>query len=248
MRSVNVSRASAEGGSGTPPPGALPALRPWSRNERNRCDHGDILPYWTAHDAVTILVDEGAYRPDFRDLLTVGERDRVLRYRTPRSRRRFVLSRAVLKRVLSEILPEDDPGGVILTRNAAGRILVEGRPHVHVSLSYHDTGVAVSVGKRRLGSDLEGVRPIRDGKITASRAFQDRFRAEGTDRTERVIQVWTMVEACAKLHDANPYRLLGASSPFGDAEVVSYRIEDKQILSLALEPGPFTEVLVWLGG
>jgi 4'-phosphopantetheinyl transferase len=226
-------------------PAALPFLRPWSKDPGNRCGYGDLLPYWTAHDAVTVLVDLGAVGPDLYDLLADDEKKRVLLYKSDRSRRRFVVSRAVLKRILSEILSED-AREIVLTRSAEGRVLVRDWPHVHVSLSYHGTSIAVTVGKRKLGSDLEGVRPIRDGKITASRVFRECPRAEGTDRTEHVIHVWTLVESCAKLQDASPYHLLGACSPFGDANLVSYRIDRQLVLSLASAPGRFTEVLVWL--
>lgn len=227
-------------------PAALPPLRPWSKNSQNLCEYDDLRPYWMGHDAVTVLVDLGMYRPELYAHLSDDEKERVLRYKPSRSRRRFILSRAVLKRILSEIFPEADAGEIVLTRSADGRILVKDRPHVHVSLSYYDTSIAVTVGKRKLGSDIEGVRPIRDRKITASRVFHECPRAEGTDHTVQVIHVWTLVEACAKLFDVNPYRLLGACSPFGGANLVSYRIDHRLILSLAAGPGRFTEVLVWL--
>lgn len=226
-------------------PAALPSLRPWSKDAGNRCGYGDLLPLWTAHDAVTVLVDLGAFRPELYGLLADDEKERMLRYKPDRSRRRFVVSRAVLKRILSEMLSEDAPE-IVLTRSPEGRVLVRDWPHVHVSLSYHDTSIAVTVGKRKLGSDLEGVRPIRDGKIRASRVFRECPRAEGTDRTEHVVHVWTLVEACAKLRDASPYRLLGACSPFGDANLVSYLVDRRLVLSLAAAPGRFTETLVWL--
>lgn len=244
---MDFSGARAAAVPGTTIPAVLPPLRPWSKNARTLCEYGDLLPYWTARDAVTVLVDLGMYRPELHALLTDDEKERVLRYQPSRSRRRFVVSRAVLKRILSEIFPEAGAGEIVLARSAEGGIFVRDRPHVHISLSYHDTSIAVTVGKRKLGSDLEGVRPIRDGKITASPVFRECPPADGASHTEQVIHVWTLVEACAKLRDANPYRLLGASSPFRGANLVSYRIDDRLIFSLASAPGPFTEVLVWLG-
>ena len=63
---------------------------------------------------------------------------------------------------------------------------------------------------------------------------------------QQVIHVWTLVESYAKLYDRNPYPLLNSCSPFKDADLVSYFIDQRMIFSLASVQGPFTEVLVWL--
>lgn len=227
-------------------PAVLPPLRPWTRSAATRCAFGDVTAFWTAHDAVSFLVDLGAYRPSLHAHLTSGERERERRFATAVSRRRFVVSRCILKQVLVEILPEERIAGIVLARNADGRICVEGRPDVYVSLSYSGRSIAITVGKRKLGSDLEGVRPVRDAKITASPAYRSFPPPEDAGRAQQVVHVWTLVESYAKLFDRNPYPLLDRRSPFPGADFVSYCVDRRAIFSLASAPGRLDDVLVWL--
>ena len=227
-------------------PAVLPSLRPWSKNTQNRCEYGDIMSYWMAHDAITFLIDLGAYSLALYDFLTDDEKEKVLRCKPEISRQRFVVSRTILKQILSEILKGENIDDIILTRNSDGRILVEDKPHVYICLSYYEANIAVTLGKRKLGSDIEGVRPIRDKKITASPIFHCYPSVQDTEQMQRVIHVWTLVESYAKLYDTNPYPLLNSCSPFKDADFVSYNIDQHMIFSLASAPGHLTEVLVWL--
>jgi 4'-phosphopantetheinyl transferase len=204
------------------------------------------MSYWMAHDAITFLVDLGGYRPALNVFLTNAEKEQVLRYKPVIARRRFVMSRTILKHILSEILQEEDVTDIILTRNADGRILVKDEPHVFICLSYYGTSIAITVGKRKIGSDIEGVRPARSNKITASPFFHTYPCAQGKEQMQQVIHVWTLVESYAKLYDRNPYPLLNRCSPFMDADFVSYIIDQQMIFSLASAQGHFTEVLVWL--
>ena len=229
-----------------PEPAVLPPLRPWVRNVVTRCAFDDVTSFWTAHDAVSFLVDLGAYRPSLHALLTRDETERERRFSTAVSRRRFVVSRCVLKRVVMEILSEERIADIVLARNADGRLCVEGRPDVYASLSYSGRSIAITLGKRKLGSDLEGVRPVRDAKITASPAYRAYPPPRGADCTQQVIHVWTLVESYAKLFDRNPYPLLDRRSPFPGAGFVSYCVDRRAIFSLASAPGCLDDVLVWL--
>ena len=229
-----------------PMPAVLPPLRPWSRDADTRCAFTDVTSFWTTHDAVSFLVGLGAYRQSLHVLLTSDEREGERLSRPAISRRRFAVSRYFLKRVLMEILSEERVADIVLERNADGRICVEGRPDVYVSLSYSGPSIAITVGKRKLGSDIEGVRPVRDAKITASPAYRSCPSPPDADRTQQVIHVWTLLESYAKLFDRNPYPLLDRRIPFLGADFVSYCVERREIFSLASAPGRLDDVLVWL--
>jgi len=224
----------------------LPPLRSWSRTLQNRCTFGEILSYWKAHDATTFLVDLGIYHPSLYDFLTQGEKERERSYKPLISRQRFVVSRTVLKHILREILSKEHIADIILIRIEDGRILVKDHPSVYITLSYSGTSIAITVGKRKLGSDIEVVRPVQDQKITSSPIFNDTNCKDEWERIRQVIHVWTLVEAYAKLHDINPYPLLHNRSLFENTNFVSYCINQHSIFSLASDPDQFTDALVWL--
>ncbi len=227
-------------------PAVLPPLRPWSRNEQNRCGYDTIASYWSTYDVITFLVDPGIYCKTLNEFLTDPEKERENRYQTVISRQRFVVSRSILKHILAEILEERNTEDVLLIRNNDGRILVKDHPHIYISLSYASTGIAITVGKWKIGSDIEDVRPVRDKKITASPLFAGYARTVDTEQTRQAIHLWTLVESYAKLSDKNPYPLLNNTSPFGNTGFVSYFIDSRTIFSLASGREQLSEVLVWL--
>lgn len=227
-------------------PAVLPPLRLWSKNALNQCEYDDIMSYWMAYDAITFLIDIGGYNPALHDFLTNEEKEQELRFKPVISRHRFVVSRTVLKHILSEILPKKTIVDIILIRDGDGRIHVKDRSDVYISLSYNGTSIAITVGKRKLGSDIERVRPLRNKKITASPIFYDYQYAQGEERIRPVIHIWTLVESYAKLYDKNPYPLLNCCLPFENAEFVSYYIDQNMIFSLASVQRNLTDVLVWL--
>jgi len=223
-----------------------PPLRSWSGTLQNRCAFDEIPAYWQKNDVITFLVDLGIHHPTLNDFLTHSEKEQELGYKPVISRQRFVVSRTILKHILSEILSKEHVTDVILTRNNEGRILVKDHPSVYISLSYSGTSIAITIGKRKLGSDIELVRPLHDKKITSSPIFNDMNCIDEKERIRRVIHVWTLVEAYAKLHDLNPYPLLKNRSLFEDENFVSYCINQHSIFSLASGPDQFTDALLWL--
>ena len=204
------------------------------------------MSYWVAYDAVTFLVDLGRYHPALHEFLTRDEKEQESHCRTTISRQRFVVSRTFLKYILSGILSGENIVDIHLIRSGDGRILVKDQTHVYICLSYSGTTLAITVGKRKLGSDIEEVRPIRDKKITASPLFTHHTCTPDKEHVQQVIHVWTLIESYAKLYDTNPYPLLTGCSAFGDADFVSYSIHQHMIFSLAMARGHFTDVLVWL--
>jgi len=224
---------------------SLPPLRPWSDNASNRCAWEDCLSYWMAYDNTTFLVDVGLYHPRLTNLLTQDEKERELRYKTVISRQRFVVSRTILRHILLGILSEENIDTIVLLRNEHGRILVKDHPSVYISLSYSGPCVAITVGKRKLGSDLELIRPVYDKKIASSPLFNN-YPSRQEDRVRRIIHTWTLIESCAKLYDKNPYLLLNDGTLFTRAYFASSCINRHMIFSLASDQEKFTDALVWL--
>jgi len=224
----------------------LPPLRIWHGTGANTCAFDEILSYWRVYDTLTFLVDLGIYHSALRLFLDPGERDRELLFKTDISRKRFVVSRTILKHILHAILQTGNAADVVLIRRDDGRILVQGYPGMYISLSYSGTSIAVTVGKRKLGSDIEGVRPVTIEKIKSSPLFLDEDYRNGKAPVHHFFQAWTLVEAYAKLHDSNPYPYLLLKELPRDAHFVSYCINNTFIFSLANGLDEGKNALLWL--
>ena len=227
-------------------PAVLPVLRLWSKNAQNRCAFDDIMSYWMAYDVITFLVDLERYQTALHNFLTQNEKEQALHFKTVISRQRFVVSRSILKKILLEILSGENIADMVLTRSEGGRILVKDQPHIFISLSYSGSCIAITLGKSKVGSDIERVRPIPDKKIISNPVFNYYLFRNDTERIWQVIHVWTQIESCAKLFDTNPYALLNTPGLFRNAHFVSYYINHQSIFSLASLQGHVTDLLVWL--
>ena len=224
----------------------LPPLGIWHEIPANTCTFDGILYSWKVHDTLTFLVDLGIYHPMFRVFLDPGERERELHFKAVISQKRFVVSRTILKHILQAILQTGTAADVVLIRRDDGRILVRDYPGMYISLSYSGTSIAVTVGKRKLGSDIEGVRPVTIEKIKSSPLFLDEDYRNGKAPVHHFFQAWTLVEAYAKLHDSNPYPYLLLKELPRDAHFVSYCINNTFIFSLANGLDEGKNALLWL--
>ena len=104
----------------------------------------------------------------------------------------------------------------------------------------------ITLGKQKIGCDIEVVRPVKAHKIVTCRLFSDSLHAGDREFFRTVIHGWTLVESYAKLYDENPYLLLNSCSLSEDTNFVSYCINNHLILTLASGKKQITDILVWL--
>ncbi len=224
----------------------LPPIKTWNGTNANRCAFDEIISYWETHDTITFLVNLRIYHRSLRTFLDTHEREKELFFKPVISQKRFVISRTILKHILKNILLAPSLSDIILIRREDGRILVKGFPDIYISLSYSGTCIAITVGKRKIGSDIEILRPVDIRKIKSYPLFTDKNCRNEEVSIQHFFHAWTLVEAYAKLHDKNPYPYLMWRELPRDADFVSYNINHSSIFSLASGPDQGKDVLLWL--
>jgi 4'-phosphopantetheinyl transferase len=205
-----------------------------------------IPTVWKSYDVITFLADIRIYHPSLYDNLDTREKEREKKFKSEYFKKRFVVSRSVLKHIIQSIRGADNPSDIILDKEQRGRIFIHRVPEIFVSLSYSGPLMAITVGKQKIGSDLEEVRKVRSKKIESCPVFHDNGDLNEKEHLTQAIQVWTLVESCAKLYDKNPYPLLNSCPLLFGANFVSYCIDRQWIFSLASGQEGITETLVWL--
>jgi len=224
----------------------LPPLQTWSGNTQNRCRFDKILTYWKACDVITFLADLGMYNASLYNFLDDREKEREQKFKTDYFKKRFTISRSIIKLILMNILDTGNISDIVLNKKKNGRILVRGRQDMYISLSYSGTCIALSVGKRKFGSDIEVLRPVEIRKIKSCPLFYDTNCRNGKEQIRNVFHLWTVVEAYAKLYARNPYQILNYRVLPDDAHFVSYCINHHSILSLAFSSDQMRDALLWI--
>ena len=224
----------------------LPPIKPWSGNTQNRCAFDAIPTYWKGFDVITFLADLGMYHPTLTNFLDEREKEQEQKFKTEYFKKRFTTSRSIIKLILFHILDTGNISEIVLGKKKNGRLIVRGRKDLYISLSYSGTCIALSVGKRKFGSDIEMLRPVQIRKITSSPLFIDTHCRNGKEQNRALLQLWTLVEAYAKLHNRNPYQILKYPVLPEDARFVSYCINQHAVFSLAFRSDLTSDALVWI--
>jgi 4'-phosphopantetheinyl transferase len=202
--------------------------------------------YWETNDVITFLANLGMYHTSLYDVLDSSEKEQEQKFKSEYFKKRFTVSRSLLKPVLQHILEANDPLEILLDKEKKGRVIMPSRPDIFISLSYSGPYIAITIGKQKIGSDLEVVRPARANKIESCQIFLDYPHTDERQYLWQLIHVWTLVESYAKLYDKNSYLLLNSCFVLKDTNFVSYCINKHLILSLASKKKHFADALVWL--
>ncbi len=223
----------------------FPAIRAWSKNSEN-LGAPELIPlYWKTHDVITFLADTGLYDASLYDNLDRAEKERVLQFKSDYFKKRFIVSRSLAKCILHCLHGTGKMEKVVLSRGKKG-MLVHGRNDLFFSLSYSGSCIALSIGKRKIGSDIEMVNSGEIKKVLSSPLYSAIPCGNGNEESVRALHLWTLVEAYAKFKDENPFPLLAANTFFPDAGFVSYCYDRHAILSLAYDSGTIDHAVFWI--
>jgi 4'-phosphopantetheinyl transferase len=165
-----------------------------------------------ANDEFEVVVARLEVKPEaicvLATLLTAEERDRAHRFAFDRDRRRFIVSRARLRQLLSMRLAVR-PESIELIYGKHGKPALA-PPFADSGLRFnvsHSEDIAVyafSMG-REIGIDVEAVRTINDADAIAARFFSPReneayLALDLRDKTRGFFNCWTRKEAFIKAH------------------------------------------------
>lgn len=224
----------------------LPPLRTWSKHTENLCAPDEIPAYWKTHDVLTFLAGTGMYDASLEQGLDGAEKEQVLQFKSEYFKKRFAVSRSILRHILYHIPGTENNAEIVLFKEKNGRLRVKNRQDIFISLAYSGSCIAVTIGKRKIGSDIEQVRPVNITKIRSSPLFDGLTSGNGKEHDQHLLFVWTLLEAYAKFHDMSLYPLVNTRFFLPDTHFVSYLIDQRSILTLAGDPGLTKDALLWI--
>ncbi len=140
--------------------------------------------------------------------LSPQERERASRFHFERDRVRFIVGRAVLRRLLGEYLAIE-PVALRLCAGSRGKPYLDhrdlvGKPEVHFNLSHSgDLGLAAFSLDGPIGVDVEAARSLADASDLVARFFSPREREAferlpDYEKTAAFYRLWTRKEAWLK--------------------------------------------------
>jgi 4'-phosphopantetheinyl transferase len=141
-------------------------------------------------------------RDDLFARLTTVEQERALRYKMAKPREEFVIGRGLLRGLLGELL-DCDPRTVPLAYLPSGKPFVDASGAPHFNLTHTDGVAVLAVANRRVGVDVERVRPVLNAPGLVKRYFSAAECAafetlHESARPAAFFRGWTCKEAVVK--------------------------------------------------
>jgi phosphopantetheinyl transferase len=130
------------------------------------------------------------------------ERERALQHRDEALRQRFIAARIALRHLLAGYIGEM-PADVPLRRETSGKLVLDGHPDLHFSLTHSGPIALIAVAAAPVGIDAEHVRTPPHLERTARRILHpDTVRTLAQlppeEKTTAFIAAWTLREAHVK--------------------------------------------------
>lgn len=212
---------------------AAPAVGYENRSQAAEAITSDEIHVWlTFYDEIA---DERLHAA-YRNLLDAAEREQEPRFYFPRDRRRYLVTRALVRSVLSRYLAID-PRECIFSTNAYGRPdIVNSQPGeecLSFNISHTHSLIVLGVTRgRALGVDVENVSAREVSIDIADRYFAPREVAALTatplhEQQYRFFEYWTFKESYIKA------RGMGLSLPL---DKFSFHYPDERTVEIAIHP------------
>jgi 4'-phosphopantetheinyl transferase len=189
-----------------------------------------IEVWWTALDVAESTLAA---------LLSADEQERAARFAFERDRRRFIVAHGTLRAILADYVG-CAPRALRFEREASGRPRLAGAHNpdaLDFNLAHsHEVAVYAIAYRRRLGIDLEYVRPIDDltglARVAFSAAEQASLAAlPPAERLGRFFDCWTCKEAYVKARGD------GLSAPLQAFDIALDGDESPALRAHRLDPG-----------
>ncbi|HEY0941013.1 MAG TPA: 4'-phosphopantetheinyl transferase superfamily protein [Steroidobacter sp.] len=191
------------------------------------------IDLWLAHYQE---ISDAALHAEYRALLTEEERNQQLRFYFPDDRQRYLVTRALVRTVLSRYL-DIDPADWRFANNQYGRPAIANLDPAECGLRFnisHTRGlIALGVTQRReLGVDVENVLTREVSMDIADRFFAPAEVAELATvpperQQDRFFEYWTFKESYIKA------RGMGLSIPLGQ---FSFHYPHERAVHIAIDP------------
>ncbi|WP_440951618.1 4'-phosphopantetheinyl transferase family protein [Methanococcoides sp. FTZ1] len=194
-----------------------------------------IHELWDESEVLIFLADLELYEQLRSPDLTCDEKEYLKTLRTEYFKKRFIVSRSLLKAILQHILRKKTPSEISLYRNNNGRVCIGDHKEIYICISYTRNLVAILLSRQKAGLDIEHIRPI---YLTR---FSKYFQNKGPERdmpmedNVNVLKAWTLKEAYCKLTDQSMMACLNKEIALDDLDHHELIVNNEYVLSVVFD-------------
>lgn len=201
---------------------------------------------WAQNDVLIFLIDLGDYDTLGMESLNNSERKYFEKLKTAYFKKRYVVSRTVLKHILCQLLNKNSVLQVSTYKDEFGEVRIPNHNELHICLSYSENIATLAVSKVKVGIDVEIKRSL-ELKNTLKYLRPTSPFSYNSERDAYILVEWTLREAYCKFSNEPMLSILRKELDFNNAFYSSYLLDDKYIFSLITDSDSHTIKISRLG-
>ncbi|WP_235283436.1 MULTISPECIES: 4'-phosphopantetheinyl transferase superfamily protein [unclassified Methanosarcina] len=199
----------------------------------------NIPRLWEQNDVLIFLIDLDNYDTLSMECLNSIEREYLKKLQTMYFKKRYIVSRMVLKHVLYHLLNKSSVLDISTYKDECGQVHILNHEELHICISYSENVVTLAISKVEVGIDVEIKRSLT--LKNTLKYFQTTFSCtEKSARDADILRAWTMKEAYCKFSNKNIFSILSKEPDFNNICYLSYLLDNKYIFSVITDSGPHT--------
>ncbi|HIH92759.1 TPA: hypothetical protein HA338_01535 [Methanosarcina acetivorans] len=201
---------------------------------------------WAQNDVLIFLIDLGDYDTLSMECLNNSEREHFEKLKTAYFKKRYVVSRTVLKHILCQLLNKNSVLQIATYKDEFGEVHILNHNELHICLSYSENIATLSVSKVKVGIDVEIKRPMALKNTLKYLQPASPFSGKSESDTYVLIE-WTLREAYCKFSNKPMLSVLSKEPDFNNTFYSSYLLDNKYIFSLITDSDSHTIKISRLG-
>ncbi|MDW7731249.1 MAG: hypothetical protein SCH66_02340 [Methanolobus sp.] len=186
---------------------------------------------WKQNDILIFIIDLDDYGTLGADHLDHVEKKHLKTLKTEYFKKRYKVSRMVLKYILCNLLDKQSVFDVSLYKDKYGRLHVYGHDELNICVSYTENISFLAISKIEVGIDVERRRHL--FLENTSKYLQIERSCDGNCASDiKLFKEWTLKEAYCKFSNQNIFSYLNKAPDTNDIYDSSYLINSKYILTV----------------
>jgi len=195
----------------------------------------NIPDLWKKNEILILLINLNSYNILSTEHLDKTEKEHLETLKTNYFKKRYLVSRMVLKNVVmyiqGDILKGQSLSDIGTYNDKYGKVHIRNHRELNICISYTENIASLAISKVEVGIDIELKKVICPGKISKCLCIKA-SEAEDFGNEPDLLRIWTLKEAYCKFSNKTLLSTLIRELDLSDVFHSSFILNDKYILSV----------------
>lgn len=198
----------------------------------------NTLPFWKENDILIFFIDLDNYDALSTESLNNTEKEDLEKLQTLYFKKRFIVSRLVLKHILCNLLNMESILNIPTYKGRYGEVHILGREDLHICISYSENVAVLAISKIKIGIDIEVIRPLAL-KNTLKYLYNTPFCTDTSVSDTDLLKAWTVKEAYCKFSNKGMLSFLNKEPEFNNASYFNFVLDGRYVFSIVTGPDQY---------